>query len=83
MGLIAIPQAKSVEDQYVYLLESKMEYLGMDTFLNSGCIDVGLAKIEVGLKEGNGPILEAWIKDGHMDLLASEAGKVRCTMPSC
>ena len=34
---------------------------------------VGLAEVEIGVKEVDGPILEAWVKDGLTDLLASEA----------
>ena len=46
----------------------------MNAFADSGY--VGLAEVEIGLKEGDGPILEAWVKDGRTDLLTSEVGEI-------
>jgi hypothetical protein len=56
------------------LLVAEAEYLGVNAFAESGY--VGLAEVEIGLKEGDGPILEAWVKDGRTDLLASEVGEI-------
>jgi len=56
------------------LLEAEAEYLGVNAIEDSG--HVGLAEVEIGVKEVDGPILEAWVKDGLTDLLASEAGEI-------
>jgi hypothetical protein len=64
-------------------LEPKLQYLGMDLLKEASGIDVCLAKVEIGLKEGNWPVLEAHTENKSADIGAQESGKFGYVMPSC
>jgi hypothetical protein len=63
MGLVAVIGAKLSEDGMSDMVETKLEDLGVNLLDEAIRINIGLAKIEISMEEGDRPILNDDVED--------------------
>ncbi len=68
MRLIAVAQAKLREDEVADLVETELEDICVDLIKETAQVNISLIEVEVGLKEGDGPILKTDIEDEDADI---------------
>ncbi len=62
MRLIALARANLQKNRVADLVKTELEDFCMDLIKQTARVNISLAKVEVGLEEGDGPILKTDIK---------------------
>ncbi len=76
MRLVGIAGAELPEHGSAYLLEPKLENLGVDEVMMLGCDDIGCGKVEVSILEYDGALLKAGVGNLGETLVAVMARRL-------
>ncbi len=76
MRLVGIAGAELPEHGSAYLLEPKLENLGVEEVTMLGCVDIGCGEVEVGIFECDGALLKAGVDNLGENLGGSHGAEV-------